>query len=66
MYRTMSAQMDHRKSARQNFEDVVLALVDWAAKALGEKLKKPVHQPEKGGAGGGFDPLSYEQQNVHA
>ncbi|SPO23953.1 uncharacterized protein UTRI_03512_B [Ustilago trichophora] len=43
----------------ESLENVVLGLVDWAEKQLGMRLKKPAAQAT-------FDPLTYEQQNVHA
>lgn len=43
----------------ESLENVVLGLVDWAEKQLGLRLQKPAAQAF-------FDPLSYEQQNVHA
>ncbi|KAJ1025861.1 hypothetical protein NDA16_002487 [Ustilago loliicola] len=44
----------------ESLEDVVLGLVDWAEKQLDVRLKKPAETAAT------FDPLSYEQQNVHA
>lgn len=43
-----------------SLEDVVIGLIAWAEKQLGVTLKKPAD------TAAGFDPLSYEQQNVHA
>ncbi|SOV07804.1 uncharacterized protein UDID_07193 [Ustilago sp. UG-2017a] len=43
-----------------SLEDVVLGLADWAEKQFGIRLKKPAETAAS------FDPLSYEQQNVHA
>ncbi|EST09132.1 Methyltransferase type 11 [Kalmanozyma brasiliensis GHG001] len=43
-----------------SLEDVVIGLVDWAAQSLSLNLQKPTAQEN------GFNPLDYEQQNVHA
>ncbi|KAJ1023294.1 hypothetical protein NDA18_004821 [Ustilago nuda] len=43
-----------------SLEDVVLGLADWAEKQFAVRLKKPAETAVS------FDPLSYEQQNVHA
>ncbi|SNX86414.1 uncharacterized protein MEPE_05123 [Melanopsichium pennsylvanicum] len=46
-----------------SLEDVVLDLVDWAKKDLDLHQKKPSASQSSQAL---FDPLSYEQQNVHA
>ncbi|KAJ1043747.1 hypothetical protein NDA10_002766 [Ustilago hordei] len=43
-----------------SLEDVVLGLADWAEKQFAVRLKKPAETAAS------FNPLSYEQQNVHA
>ncbi|SJX65080.1 uncharacterized protein SRS1_15906 [Sporisorium reilianum f. sp. reilianum] len=45
----------------ESLQDVVVDLVCWAEKQLDLKLKKPAAADRAK-----FDPLSYEQQNVHA
>ncbi|TKY88579.1 hypothetical protein EX895_002568 [Sporisorium graminicola] len=45
----------------ESLQDVVINLVCWAEKQLDVRLKKPAEAN-----GESFDPLSYEQQNVHA
>lgn len=44
----------------ESLEDVVLGLLDWAENQLGLRLEKPAASKAT------FDPLSYEQNNVHA
>lgn len=51
-------------SGLDSLEDVVLGLVGWAEKQLGVRIPKPEPTAQSGQAA--FDPLSYEEQNVHA
>ncbi|SPO49062.1 uncharacterized protein PSANT_06753 [Moesziomyces antarcticus] len=51
-------------SGLDSLEKVVLGLAGWAEKQLGVRITKPEPTAPSGQAA--FDPLSYEQQNVHA